>query len=401
MNQYNVREAVITDKEDFARLYWKVFEPHLEFEEVLKKDLVNEWNRNELNEWAYVAEMDGMIRSNVCFFVSQDNIIRGNSLKLGGIWSLATEEPYRKKGMISSIIKAIFSRMREDGTVISMVDPDMNLFPFYERFGYGFFESAKLYELDPGDLRNVKSDPSISYREMEDKKEWNKILQIQKSMARYGSRVFGRRRHIEYLIESGHCILLERDSEPVGVIKSSLANEGDLTWLNIWPDTCYVSTDVFPSIIDFVQKHATKAQRIRWFCGSESPVLHYTQGPQTVISKEWGNLMMRVVDFINFCTTIDIPDNTTDKCIIQLVDEYCPWNEGTYMLSPSNGKLDVEHTNKEPEVVLDAVNLSRIIGGYTTAKILHSLNEIDCSRNTAEKLEAIFPSDAFFSHYRF
>ena len=64
MNQYTVREADVADRKDFARLYWKVFEPHLKFEEVLKKDLVNEWNRNDLNEWAYVAEMDGMIRSN-------------------------------------------------------------------------------------------------------------------------------------------------------------------------------------------------------------------------------------------------------------------------------------------------------------------------------------------------
>ncbi len=401
MAQYTVREADVAEKKDFARLYWKVFEPHLKFEEVLAKDLVNEWNRNDLQEWAYVAEMDGMIRSNVCFFVSEDNVIRGNSLKLGGIWSLATEEPYRKMGMISSIIRMIYSRMRDDGIVVSMVDPDRMLFPFYERFGYGFFESAKLYELDTDNLRNIKSDPSISYREMEDKREGHKILQIQKAMARYGSRVLGRRRHIEYLIESGNCYLLERDSEPVGIVKFSLTSDSDKTWMNIWPDTCYVSTDVFPSIIDFVQTHATKAQKIQWFCGTESPVLHYTHGPQNVVAKDWGNMMIRIVDFQSFCKSIDVPKSAIDKCIIQLIDDYCPWNDGTYMISPSNGKLDIEHTNKEPDVVLNALSLSRIIGGYTTATTLHSLHEINCPRKIAEKLEEIFPFDPFFSHYRF
>jgi len=291
--------------------------------------------------------------------------------------------------------------MRDDGIEISMVDPDRLLFQFYERFGYGFFESAKLYELDTASLRKVKSDPSISYRAMEDKKEWYKIPQIQRAMSKFGSRVFSIRREIEYLIESGSCLLIERGTEPIGVVKYSLAKDAEKTWLNIWPVSCYVSLDVFPSIIDIIQRYATDAQGIRWFCGTESPVLHYTQGPQNVIAKDWGNMMMRVVDFSNFCTSIDIPHNAEDKCIIQLVDEYCPWNEGIYMISPANGKLDVEHSDREPEVVLDAVNLSRIIGGHTTATILHGLAEIHCSRKTAERLEAIFPSDQFFSHYRF
>lgn len=185
------------------------------------------------------------------------------------------------------------------------------------------------------------------------------------------------------------------------MVKYSLAKDGEKTWLNIWPASCYVTLDVFPSIIDIVQKFSIEAQGIRWFCGTESPVLHYTQGPQTVIVKEWGNMMVRVVDFTNFCTSIDIPHSAADKCIIQLVDEYCPWNEGIYMISPANGKLDVEHTDKEPEIVLDAVKFSRIVGGYTPATILQSLNEIHCPRKMAERFDAIFPSDHFFSHYRF
>ncbi|MHA1907976.1 MAG: GNAT family N-acetyltransferase [Candidatus Thorarchaeota archaeon] len=401
MKQFSVREADISEKEGFARLFWKVFEPELPFEDVLKKDLVDDWNRNDLQEWAYIAEMDGMIRSNVCFSVSEDCVIRSNSLKIGGIWAIATEKPYRKMGMCSSILKMIFNRMRNDGIVVSMVNPDKNLFAFYERYGYGFFESAKLYELNPDSLRTVKGDPGISHREMEDKNEWNKILQIQKAMSRYGSRLCAPRRHLEYVIESGHCHLLERDSAPVGVVKLSFAKAGDRTWLNIWPATCYASLDVFSSILSIIQEHAIKADRIRWFCGAESPVLHYTQGPQIVVAKDWGNMMMRVVDFVKFCKSIDVPKSAIDKCIIQLVDEYCPWNEGTYMISPSDGKLDIEHTKKEPEVVLDSTNLSRMVGGFTISTMLHGLNEIDCSLETAEKLEAIFPSDPFFSHYRF
>ena len=111
--------------------------------------------------------------------------------------------------------------------------------------------------------------------------------------------------------------------------------------------------------------------------------------------------MMRVVDFPAFCESIDVPETATGKCVVKIIDEHCPWNEGTYMISPSNGRLNVEPTDKEPEVALDALNLSRITGGYTTATTLHGLGEIDCSRKTAEKLEAIFPSDSFFSHYRF
>jgi predicted acetyltransferase len=401
MNQFSVRDADATDREGFARLYWKVFEPDLPYEDVLEKDLVNDWNDRGLDERACVAEMDGMIRSNVSFFINKENVIRGTSLKLGGIWAVATEESYRKMGMLSSILKMVFSRMRDEGAVVSIVDPDRQLFQFYERFGYGLFESAKIYELRPDSLRATKSTVDITHREMVDKNEWSKILQVQKAMYQLGSRAFSIRREAEYLIESGNCHLLERESEPVGAMKFSVAKEENVTWLNIWPATCFASLDIFPALIDVIKDLAKSVQTIRWFCGTESPVLHYTQGPQTVLARDWGNMMMRVVDFPAFCESIDVPKTATGKCIIKIIDEHCPWNEGTYMISPSNGRLNVEPTDKESEVALDALNLSRITGGYTTATTLHGLGEIDCSRKTAENLEAIFPSDSFFSHYRF
>lgn len=81
----------------------------------------------------------------------------------------------------------------------------------------------------------------------------------------------------------------------------------------------------------------------------------------------------------------------------------CPWNQGTYRLTPSSGKLEIERLdeNVEPDVSLDALDLSEVVGGLTPALTLRSLGRLDCTTEVAERLEALFPADSFVSYQRF
>jgi predicted acetyltransferase len=81
----------------------------------------------------------------------------------------------------------------------------------------------------------------------------------------------------------------------------------------------------------------------------------------------------------------------------------CPWNQGIFRLTPNGGKLEIEclDDSAEPDVSLDALRLSEVIGGLTTALTLRSLGKIVCSAESAEKLEAMFPADSFVSYQRF
>ena len=79
----------------------------------------------------------------------------------------------------------------------------------------------------------------------------------------------------------------------------------------------------------------------------------------------------------------------------------CPWNTGTYTLIPNEGNLKVEKSEREPDVELNAYQLSKVISGVIPATQLHGLNEIECSLETAQILEDMWPQDNFVSYLRF
>lgn len=118
---------------------------------------------------------------------------------------------------------------------------------------------------------------------------------------------------------------------------------------------------------------------------------------------DWSGMMMRVIDIEMYCAAISVPSLATESVTIQLEDEMCPWNRGIYRLTPIEGSLEIERLddNMEPEVSLDAIRLSEVIGGLTPALTLRGLGKIDCTFEVAEKLENIFPADSFVSYQRF
>ena len=113
--------------------------------------------------------------------------------------------------------------------------------------------------------------------------------------------------------------------------------------------------------------------------------------------------MMRVVDLEGYSASIRIPEHATESVILHLSDEMCPWNQGTYRLTPNSGFLEAERLgdSAEPDVSINALGLSEIIGGLNPATILRGLGRIDCTAKVAENLESIFPADSFVSYQRF
>ena len=111
--------------------------------------------------------------------------------------------------------------------------------------------------------------------------------------------------------------------------------------------------------------------------------------------------MMRVVDFEGYCRSIVVPKDSTESVIVELKEDQCPWNEGIYKLAPGDGKLDVEKSNEDPEITLNPYQLSEVISGISPAMQLREFREIECSQETARRLESIFPEDVFYSYVRF
>ncbi|MFW9845626.1 MAG: enhanced intracellular survival protein Eis, partial [Candidatus Thorarchaeota archaeon] len=353
----------------------------------------------ENEDWAYVAVQDGKVRSCLAFFASERNVIRGNPIRFAGVWGVATEPHYRKKGMLREIYEKVFPRMHKEGIVLSILDPFFP--PFYEKFGYACAESRMKHTFKHDNLRKVKGKSDISTREIEDVSEAEKVYEVQKSMARFGSRVFFMKRTLESKIKSSHYHILERKGEPVGEIKFHFKKRSGWT-----PDlridtTSYTSLDVFPSIVELVSQYSINVNEVEWYCDPEVPVSYYMKDIEDAPKTPVGRMMMRVINFTEYCANIRVPEAAAKPVIVEIVDDDCEWNSGVYRLTPTSGTLEAEIVTSQPEIKLDALQLSKTISGLTPPTLLHGLGSIDCSRSTAENLESIFPAESFVSYIRF
>ena len=129
-----IREARNEDRDSAMRILWKAFEKTARYEDYLKQTWIHLWNRPEEKDFAYIAVDGEKVVGNFSFFISENNVIRGNPVKFAGVWAVATDPAYRYQGVVGNMFRESFPRMRKEGAVLSILDPFLR--PFYEKFGY-------------------------------------------------------------------------------------------------------------------------------------------------------------------------------------------------------------------------------------------------------------------------
>ncbi len=393
-----IREARDEDRKSVASVLWKAFEATETFENMLKQDWLKDWHKPDENDWSYVAVEDGRVVANFSFFVSDKNIIRGNPMKFSGIWGVATDPLYRGKGLIRDLFTKTFPIMREKGAVLSILDPFYK--PFYEKFDYALAEKRAKHTFKKDQLRDVEVPAGITWREATSPDDIETVMNIEKTMSRFGSRFFAFRKSIKKSIEKGNLIIVEKDTVPIGTIKFQFSKGSHPGYEMTIGTTRYTTDEALLAMMEIVRNYVTNTEKATWWADYDVPIRHYFKS-HNAETHTLGSMMMRVIDFEEYCRSICIPKEASEEIVIDLYDEQCPWNSGIYTLKPNDGKLEVSTIKAKPEIKLNAFQLSRVISGLNPITLLRNLHEIDCSIETAQNLEAIFPIDSFIAYQRF
>ncbi len=395
-----IREAREEDRESVLRVLWRAFEATQSIEDIRKADWFKNWHQPQKSDWAYVAVDNSRVVSNLSFFVTDNDVIRGKPVTFGGVWAVATEPHYRRRGLVRRLFDISFPKMHEEGAVLTILDPFYR--PFYEKFGYALAEKRSKHVFTRQQLKRVVGPSDIASHEAMDQDDIDKAIEVEKSMARFGSRFFMPRRTWEDAMKQGNLHILERDSEPVGTVaftfrKHDSTGQGLDLQIGL---TRYKTDGVLPAILDLVYNYVANVQTITWWTDSEVPLRHFFL-ELNAETYDIGSMMMRVIDIEGYCRRIRIPEQATEGVTIELKDSQCPWNSGVYTLTPEKGKLVADRVDKAPDITLSEFQFSEVVSGLSSATMLRAFDEIECTSQAASKLEAIFPADVFLSYLRF
>jgi predicted acetyltransferase len=331
--------------------------------------------------------------------MTDNDMIRGRPVKYAGVWAIATEPRYRKMGFVRELFDLALPEMRKRGAVLSILDPFNR--PFYEKFDYALAEKRLKHVFTRDHLKDVRGTPGMTSREsicLDD--DVDAIMEIERSMARFGSRCFVPKDILPEVTRQGQLYILEREDEPVGTASFSISDARPGYNLTVGL-TRFKYDEVIPSILELVYNQSVNVKQVTWWSETALPFRHFLTDIYKADTFQIGSMMMRVVDFEGFCRSISVPPSASEPLTVEISDRFCPWNNGVYSLSPDGGIVGCDRVSLPAEVTLNAFQLSQVVSGMNPVRLLRSFGVVDCSPEAATRLESIFPPDEFISYYRF
>ncbi|MBN2046235.1 MAG: GNAT family N-acetyltransferase [Anaerolineaceae bacterium] len=379
----------LTEKDDeiVRHLMWKAFAP------TEKRKAIDEWTLDKPMV-AYAIKEGDRVVSQIHIVESPDNRIRGAKLKFGGIANVVSLPEFRRNQHIRKLFKACFEYMRDHQVVFSALAPFS--YPFYEKFGYVLAEHAETLTFAPAQLKPIKSPPGLSFREMRDE-DVPQILDVQRTMGRFGSRVFLPEKKLIH----EHAYVIERAGKIVGYVQFHFSKLAEWRTKMTVSKMFYVDDEVVLAIVDLIYRESSQLAEIEWVVAPEFPGEYFITQPGHITRKKIGNMMTRVILLREFCEQIRVPVIASEPVVIQLDDKNCPWNSGVYKLVPVSGRLELRETDQAPEITFTDLQFSHAVSGFMTANTLHSVGELKCERDAAERFTRIFPADTYISYYAF
>lgn len=382
-------------KDEVTRLWWKCFNPDKTIEEVAK------WAHRDLGEMEVLwgAQQGDKLVAVIAATKHFENRFRGADLKFSGIGGVVTLPEYRRDRLVRKMFKSFFEYAHAQDIVISALEP-FN-FPFYEKFGYAMSGQSFRYDFPSTELKPIQGPADVTCRPYDPEKDAAAVMEVQRSMARFGSRLF-----IPFwrLQSKGipHGYVFERNGEIVGCILVRFKEAKD-TWklcMNV-NYTWFKTDDVLPAIVEFVYRYGSQTKAISWVMEPEMPLDYFLKNPGHQERKREGHMMYRVLKFKEYCQQIKVPLEAHESIVVKLIDKHCPWNEGVWELMPSKGQLKMTPSDGTPEITFTAVQLSHALSGILDASLLRSMGGLDCSKDAAERFSRIFPQISQFFYAKF
>ena len=146
---YEIRDAHEEDRESVVQVLSRALGSLETFREEWVESWRQYWNRPEYEDWAYVATYKGRVIGNLSFAANDGfNRIRGAPQRFGAVWAVGVEVEHRRKGLLKGLFKSAFPHMKEEGIVLSILDPS----PYdgaqfaYEKCGYALAERRLSHE---------------------------------------------------------------------------------------------------------------------------------------------------------------------------------------------------------------------------------------------------------------
>jgi predicted acetyltransferase len=351
----------------------------------------------------YVLTEDGQIAA--CLRIYDfEMLVNGTPVPMGGVSAVACLPEHRRKGYVGQLLRFALERMREAGQPLSALHtPHPSL---YRRYGWIYASSAVKTTFSPKELAlYVKAPPSgRAVRVTEE--DWPALESI---YARHTARRTGWLLRSERWWKEAVFRRIYEDKRPLcdvavwenaageqtGYVAYLPSRQGDFGKSSLWiQELIALDRDAYLGLLRYVLSHDL-IEEVVWFSPADEPFSTVLEdSDHRILKREYGDmLMLRIVDLEQAVAARPAGSHAPDGAFtLAVTDASAPWNQGTWLIESSAGRLSAARKDGPADITTDATTFAAIYDGYVRTE--------DAARSGLAEItnpEAATLADRFFA----
>lgn len=291
----------------------------------------------------YVMENNHDIHSQIIVYPFEVNI-HDRVMRMAGIGDVATYPEARGTGSIRQLFQAIFKDLHENGTELSYLAPFSQI--FYRKFGYeNLFNNQELRfpKLVLNQIKPVKTGKTkrASWHDLSTKETIKKLYQ--KTLGQeHGSLIrpdFWWEHYLRADKQLKFALTYNDNDEATGYLIYQLIGNQEF----IIKELAYVNIAAFKQLLNFVSSHNGSFNEFVSHDAKNSMLLTQFSETQEITQKNMSGMMGRIINFKQFIENFSFKEIETEETFyIEVIDDMCSWNHGTFKICIQNGVATCE-----------------------------------------------------------
>lgn len=317
--------------------------------------------------------------------------------RLGAVTLVGVKPGHRRRGVASLLMKTQLEAMRDAGEALGALWASEG--SIYRRFGYGEHTTSvnimtmptrmsfhKDVKVDQARIRHVTRAEAMPFMvALHDKLRRGKVGWLSRSEANWNYFLVDAESERDGLSAYRYCV--HPQGYVVFRVKHDWNNSGPQLELHV-RELVAENDEVRAALYRFLLD-LDLATMISYYTATNDPIQHMVDNPRMVQTLIKDGLWLRIVD-VERALPMRRYSSGVDS-VIEIVDDFCPWNSGRYRLTVKGGEAVVARTDDPADVSLDVAALGSVfLGGVRLSVLKHAQRVIEHTPGHVDALTLAF-----------
>ena len=311
-------------------------------------------------------------------------VVNGKDVPVAGVTIVGTLPVSRRLGTLRKITTRHFETLHEEGErpIAALYASQAAI---YRRYAYSPVVTSNSYSVEPRYLEFVAgSEPEGIFREAEEKDTsvladlYDGFIDTKTGYLRRSEDMWKRRlsprprEHVQH-----YTVIYEEGRTPLGyVIYSTRPAQGSEMAKNIHiHDLIWLTPSAYRSIWEFFHR-MDLIEEIKWgMVPVFDPLPHLIKENRKLNGKFTDGMYGRIVDIAGAMDKRGY--DTEGKLVFKINDDFCPWNQGTWILETSPDGAKITPGSETPQLEMPASTLPLLFFGQVSATEADRMGRLD------------------------